>query len=104
MLRMFWLMVMVALSGVGGRRSSCNLHNVVCSPFLLTMNVSLQCHLCPPPRPNSHFGRSFGTFSLMKNPNAQGYGTLLLMKNPKLKAQAFAVPWCKRKMIMPGGY
>jgi hypothetical protein len=31
------------------------------------------------------FGRSFGTFLLMKNPNAQGYGTFLLMKNQKLK-------------------
>jgi hypothetical protein len=40
----------------------------------------------------------------MKSPNAQGYGTFSLMKNPKLKAQAFAVPWCKRKMIMSGGY
>jgi hypothetical protein len=40
----------------------------------------------------------------MKNPNAQGYGTFLLMKNPKLKARAFAVPWCKRKTIMSGGY
>jgi hypothetical protein len=40
----------------------------------------------------------------MKNPNAQGYETFLLMKNPKLKAQAFAVPRCKRKTIMSGGY
>jgi hypothetical protein len=40
----------------------------------------------------------------MTNPKAQGYGTFSLMKNPKLKAQAFAAPRCKRKMIMPGGY
>jgi hypothetical protein len=53
---------------------------------------------------NSQFGRSFGTFLLMKNPNAQGYGTFLLMKIPKFKAQAFAVPWCKRKTIMSGRY
>jgi hypothetical protein len=67
------------------------LHNVVCSPFLPTSNVSLRCRLCPPLRLSSHFGRSFGTFLLMK-------------KNPKLKAQAFAVPWCKRNTIMSGGY
>ena len=42
------------------------LHNVVCSPFLPTSNVSLRCCLCPPLRPSSHFGRSFGTFLLMK--------------------------------------
>jgi hypothetical protein len=39
-----------------------------------------------------------------EKPNAQGYGTFSLMKNPKLQAQAFAVPWCKRKTIMSGGY
>ncbi len=37
------------------------LHNVVCSPFLPTSNVSLRCCLCPPLRPSSH-----GIFLLMK--------------------------------------
>ena len=75
-----------------------------CSPFLLTLNLSLRCQLYPPPQPNSHFGRSFGPFSRMKNSKAQERCNHSLMKNSKLKAQAFAVPRCKRKSIMSGGY
>jgi hypothetical protein len=75
---------MAVLSGVGGRKIICNLSSHCCLiSFSSDIDVSLGCQLFPPPRPNSHFGRSFGTFLLMKNPKAQELWNLFAYEKSK---------------------
>ncbi len=85
-----WLIRMAAWSGIGRKSGLWSLlykKNVNCfPPFFMILNDSLQCQLCPTLQPNSLFGRSHGTF--------------FTYKTPMLKAQAFAVPQCKRKIII----
>ena len=71
-----------------------------CFPFLPTSNLFSRCQLCPPPWPILILEGALDPFCLWKTLKLKSNGTFLLMKNLKLKAQAFAVPRCKRKAIM----
>ena len=89
---MFWFIAKAALRGAEGRRSSCNLPSQCC---LLSFSSDIECF----------FKMLFVSTTAAKFPFWKELWNLFAYeKNPKLKAQAFAVPWCKRNTIMSGGY
>jgi hypothetical protein len=92
-MQMLWPITMPSLSGVGKRRSSCNLHSYCC-----LFSCSLQHWM-------------FVTMIIIvsttvtKFPFWKEIEPFLLMNNPKLRnAQAFVVPQCKRKKLMRASY
>jgi hypothetical protein len=80
---MFWFISKAALRGAEGRRSSCNLPSQCC---LLSFSSDIECF----------FKMLFVSTTAAKFP----WNLFAYENNPKLKAQAFAVPWCKRNTIM----